>query len=406
MACQTQAAGLAGAAVASNARRVESASDAMKHLRALLPLLALLLSGCPQDISGIEDPSLDGGEGRDGQVIPWLPSDGGGPIDPVEKDGGTQPPPDAGQGSDAGTVSNDLKWGTMTFPSTVSLYDIHGSAPDNVYAVGNSGYVFRYDGKEWKQVFKDTVNATLRSVWVSPAGGVFIAGGNYPVWCTGGCNQELNYKTTTIATCGLVVACGRGDTVWLLGNKQNNELCGYRFNGTGWDDALTLPAAQGIDVRGCFVADDDALVLTSQWRILRYSEGTTEEETTDLGSQEMFGVVLNTIHGAGGVMYAAGTDNRILKREPGGTWKHVFMPGNTGDEFRELTGVGALELFAGGSPSTTANMFARVEASGWRFMKPGPRMDVWGMWAASDGLVFAAGIEFSGSQGVILRGVR
>ena len=53
------------------------------------------------------------------------------------------------------------------------LLDVHGAAPDDVFAVGESGLVMRFDGNRWRTLRNS--GATLRAVWAWP-GGVVAAG--------------------------------------------------------------------------------------------------------------------------------------------------------------------------------------------------------------------------------------
>jgi len=65
------------------------------------------------------------------------------------------------------------KWNTLI--STGTMYGIHGSGVNNIYAVGNSGTIRHFDGKTWTKEPVIT-NSNLSGVWVSPSGKVYAVG--------------------------------------------------------------------------------------------------------------------------------------------------------------------------------------------------------------------------------------
>ncbi len=68
---------------------------------------------------------------------------------------------------------------TPVLNAGLRLNDIHGNGSDNVYAVGDQGIVYHYDGIEWSQIRHvppTGLNQNLHSVWVAPNGEVFAGG--------------------------------------------------------------------------------------------------------------------------------------------------------------------------------------------------------------------------------------
>jgi len=55
--------------------------------------------------------------------------------------------------------------GYKSFSTPGVLHDVHGDAANNVYAVGESGLIMRFNGTQW-QTSRET-GATLRAIWVS-----------------------------------------------------------------------------------------------------------------------------------------------------------------------------------------------------------------------------------------------
>lgn len=66
-------------------------------------------------------------------------------------------------------------------PATATLRSISGTSATDVYAVGDSGTIVRFDGNNWSAVntgIAGLSSVNLRSVWVAPTGEVFVVGDN------------------------------------------------------------------------------------------------------------------------------------------------------------------------------------------------------------------------------------
>jgi hypothetical protein len=62
--------------------------------------------------------------------------------------------------------------------TTESLYDVWGTSPSNVWAVGN-GVIIHYNGLEWSNVQSPTTGA-INSIWGSSESDVWaVAGGEF-----------------------------------------------------------------------------------------------------------------------------------------------------------------------------------------------------------------------------------
>lgn len=55
--------------------------------------------------------------------------------------------------------------GYESFSASGLLHDVHGTAPNNVYAVGESGLLMQFNGTRWHTI--SVVKETLRAIWVS-----------------------------------------------------------------------------------------------------------------------------------------------------------------------------------------------------------------------------------------------
>jgi hypothetical protein len=78
----------------------------------------------------------------------------------------------------AGTsVSADslASWSVMDSGTTTDLNAVWGSDSANIFAVGNSGTIIRYDGTSWSPVTSGTT-ADLYGIWGSDGANIFAVG--------------------------------------------------------------------------------------------------------------------------------------------------------------------------------------------------------------------------------------
>jgi len=67
--------------------------------------------------------------------------------------------------ADAIVMFDGYGYGYESFSSPGVLHDVHGDAANNVYAVGESGLIMRFNGTQWHTI-RET-EATLWAIWVS-----------------------------------------------------------------------------------------------------------------------------------------------------------------------------------------------------------------------------------------------
>jgi hypothetical protein len=66
-------------------------------------------------------------------------------------------------------------WGPSGLPPSQTIYGIHGSGPQNIVAVGDTGTIWRFNGSRWSAESSPRT-VLLRSVWVPVEGTAFIVG--------------------------------------------------------------------------------------------------------------------------------------------------------------------------------------------------------------------------------------
>ena len=74
-----------------------------------------------------------------------------------------------------GSTAECATWQVMNTPTTEVLYDIWGTASDNIFAVGANGTILHFDGDEWTQMSSPT-SEFLMGVWGSSADDIWAVG--------------------------------------------------------------------------------------------------------------------------------------------------------------------------------------------------------------------------------------
>ncbi|MBU1059228.1 MAG: 6-bladed beta-propeller [Proteobacteria bacterium] len=173
-----------------------------------------------------------------------------------------------GGGGEVAAVSTSglvLENGLSTSSATgVALRSLWGSSETDVFAAGESGAVFHFDGKDWSPMNSGT-EELLNSVWGSSADNVIAVGGNGVIvhydgntWST----MESGTKETLTGVWGMDM-----NSVFAVGAKGTVLY----YNGSAWHTADSLSAGNLHDVwisaRGMvFAVGDDGTVVYGRVR--------------------------------------------------------------------------------------------------------------------------------------------
>ena len=131
---------------------------------------------------------------------------------------------------DSGVVLryNGTAWTRMTTGTTAQLNDVWGSGPSDVYAATATGRLLRFNGTAWSFVSGVQAPGALRAVWGSAANNVYAVG-------DGGMMMRYNgssWSRVRLPTRDVLYA------VWGTGASNVYAAGGggalYRWNGTAW----------------------------------------------------------------------------------------------------------------------------------------------------------------------------
>lgn len=139
-------------------------------------------------------------------------------------------------------------WSAMSSPTTSLLYGIWGSGPNNVFAVGKNGVVIRYDGANWLTMSSATPQS-LYGVWGTGPNNVFAVGDSGTIARFNGSAWSTMASHTTEKLNGVwgtapsnVFAVGSNGTI-------------LQFNGSVWSAMTSNTTATLNDVWGSGPSD-------------------------------------------------------------------------------------------------------------------------------------------------------
>lgn len=261
-------------------------------------------------------------------------------------------------------------WVIQPSPVTSALRSIWGSSGNNVFAVGDSGKIIRYDGSTWTEM-PNPASDILRGVYVHSETCVFVVG-------SGG--KIFRYDGTKWETMNSNVTDNLRD-VW--GSSETNLFAVgdwgtiVRYDGTAW--TMTNPSeAYFWGVWGS--SGDNVFAVGNAGVIFRYN-GT--------GWSEIAGSVSKPLKAVWG---SSNTD--IFAVGDGGTLVH-----NDGSKWTPMNGLADFGNLSGIS-GTSENDVCAVSSSGkiihyngtsWTETVNPVAKGLWGIWGSPDGDMFAVG---------------
>ncbi|MBX3263735.1 MAG: hypothetical protein KIS78_27325 [Labilithrix sp.] len=147
-------------------------------------------------------------------------------IAPLPDDASADPPPPL-TGADAsidapadGASESEYRWVRTPIPTSgTALFDVWGSASDDVWAVGARGTVLHWNGKAW-QVSPTGVDDTFNAVWGTGASNVWIGASSHLMLRGGGWNADGGGWTLTPP----LTAAGKRATIWDINGTGPNDV--------------------------------------------------------------------------------------------------------------------------------------------------------------------------------------
>jgi Tol biopolymer transport system component len=278
-------------------------------------------------------------------------------------------------------------WSPMSSGTTEPIAGVWGTSASNVFAVGNSGTLLRYNGSSWAPASVTSKNIT--AVWGSSASDVFAVAG--PSTC---CDlQLLHFNGTSWSEMdrgalngGMRALWGSAPTSVIAGGTTGAAGSVLTFDGTTW----TQPAGASGTIESVW-GSSRSNVYAAGWgsSVLRFDGSSWA--TVPTGASQTVSSVWGT---SASDVYAVGGGGTAL-RFNGSNWSALTT--NTSQNLSTVWGTSSSDIYVAGENGA----ILRYDGSTFTPMSTGTTEVLYDFWGAPTGEVFVVG-----AGGTILKGYR
>lgn len=289
-------------------------------------------------------------------------------------------------------------WTKMTSPGSQALYGVWGSASNNVYAVGNAGSLYRYNGSQW---FVDSqgLQGDLKDIWGTSASNIYVVGfdddvsaNRYYVYKYNGSNwQNLDIGAPSNFVPNAVT--GTSDSnIYVVGYSDSSTGQIYHYNGSGWSQVHSEAGTYfGFFSVSCLDADN---VFAGGGNVfVKYTGGSWQSESTSgINHRGVYAAASNKI-------FTADADYGLNVTNGNGTWTEIKNTSGDSIYARAVWGLSESNVFVCGSDyySSLSNSIYRYNGSTLETSYTGSG-ELYKIWGLSYDNVYAVG-----GGGTILR---
>jgi len=250
---------------------------------------------------------------------------------------------------------NGSAWVNMTSASLTAkhLKDVWGANSSNVFAVGDSGTIVRYNGSAWVNMTSaSNTTKTLRGVWGSSSSDVFAVGASGTIVRYNG-SAWVNMTSASNTTSYLYSVWGSSSSdVFAVGLSGTI----VRYNGTAWinmtnasNTTSTLYSIWGTNSSNVFAVGDGGTIV--QWNGSAWLNRTSASNTT----QGLWGVWGSSSSD----VFAVGASGTIV-RYNGTAWVNMTSASLTTQHLYGVWGNSSTDVFAVGGGGTILHYSAPV----------------------------------------------
>lgn len=279
--------------------------------------------------------------------------------------------------------------------------------------------LYRSTGTAFNQVVGVNLSS-VKDLWVTPAGKVFVVmpSPNSYICTASDCSVGANF---TMQSSGdpsdyFDGLCGSGDSVYAIGNGNNNQAILFEFNGTGWTKISNDLGFNG--AKRCVVGPAGEIYVLGKTFAIRYEGGGFTQENVDLMGQSpaewndfafTFGPSVEGFMVGGQGQGGSVVSYRFARRNAaGGGWSVMPIP-MMGTSLNAVVRLGPNEYLAAGSNggSMTVPKFLQWNGTAWvaASQPPNALATVSRASSTSDREVFLVGAASAGGY-VVVRGRR
>lgn len=316
-------------------------------------------------------------------------------------------------------------WSKMTSGTTIPLYAVWGSSPQNVFSVGyhflddvgmiSESVILRSDGTSWAEMPDDS--NLLQQLWLTGVSGsssndVFAVGEGFDE--SGGSSfggilhydgtswsrmdgpalaPELDAALYSVSSSSPDEAYAVGFTFNIVDGEENATA--LRYDGSAWA-STTVPGSNHLVLRdiwsrtgaGAFAVGDDATSASSPKGAALRWDGTKWGALTGAGNNS-----LNAVWGSSAVDVFAVGDGGTIRHFDGTTLSAMTSP--TSEALVDVYGNGSKDVYAVGLSGTIVH----YDGTSWKVINSGVSDGLFGVWTT------AAEAFAVGDAGRIIHGV-
>ncbi len=284
-----------------------------------------------------------------------------------------------------------IGWTPMASPvTTFTLHSVWGSAPNNVFAVGDGGTILHYDGLVWTIQSSGTAEA-LWSVWGTGPGNVYAAGLNRTLLHYDGISWTpvAGLPGGVTASTGLISVWGNSpNDIFVVGESETI----LHYDGSSWTKQSTGATFESLfSVWGS--GTSDVYAVGTNRKTVHYNGISWSVDATVPASSS----ALEGIWGTSGtdifVVGNVGSATTILHFN-GASWTESDTTAIGYINLQGIWGVSANNIYAVGTGGNILNF----DGSAWQKTNSGSAANLYGIWGTAADNVFAVG-----TNGTILR---
>ncbi|WP_396216894.1 beta strand repeat-containing protein [Gemmatimonas sp.] len=290
-------------------------------------------------------------------------------------------------------LSNGL-WDTQNIAP--DLIDVWSTSTTNAWAVGEFGFVYRWNGSSWVKQNTPTT-ATLNAVWGASSTEAFAGGENGTMLRWNG----SSWTAMTIPSSGSVYGLWGSGASNVFASMSTGEV--LRFNGSSWSSVTTqsnaLWSVSGSAANDVYATGENGTVLRfngTSWTTMNVSTAGTIGGLWSAGASNLLAVGA-AASGTGGIAF----------RNTGTVWTSLSLPTST--FLTSVWGVNANDVYATGDNGT----ILRWNGTSWSSMATGTTDQLWSVSGApaGNGAGFAVGynstlVAATSSGGMVVSGYR
>jgi hypothetical protein len=284
--------------------------------------------------------------------------------------------------------SNGVEWTTVGIPDgTRRLNAIWGSSASEIYAVGDSGTILRFDGSAWRAIAPVT-SQELVSIWGAGPDDIYVTGGFSTLLHFDGSTWTRVWEAEPLRPW---VGWAESSSSMVVASLESGL---HRFDGGRWSEMVI-----GVDGR-CRAIDGTSIsdLWASVGSKIIHFDGSSWSISADFGNKEQLAILALSAQDVFSLGYAS------IHHFDGASWETMNL---------DLTGQISLSAIWGDSPSDVfavgfrleqpvrEGLVLRFDGSEWMPMPSGVEWALSDVWGTSPDDVYAVGggvIHFDGER--------